>query len=89
MPATIDSVASAATSRRRSRTATPAAQAAVRRSDRDPDARPSIAQVPPIAAHRGHDAHRSATDPAAIARGEMPRPDCRTRIDRGSPHRTC
>jgi hypothetical protein len=90
MPATIDPVASAATSRRRSRTATTAGPAAVRRSDRDPDARPSIAPVHRTAARRGpQGALRSATDPAAIARGGMPRPGRRKRIDRGSPHRTC
>jgi hypothetical protein len=89
MPATIDPVDSAATSRRRSRTTTNAGPAAVRRSDRDPDARHSIAPVHRTAVRRGQDALRSATDPVPIARGGMPRPGHRTRIDRGSPHRTC
>jgi hypothetical protein len=85
-PAPIGPVASAATTRHDSRIAGPAT---VRRSDRHPDHRPSIAPVRRIAARPGLGALRSATGPAAIARGGMPRPGRRTRIDRGSRLRTC
>jgi hypothetical protein len=90
-PATTERNDSTATSLRASKTAATAGPAAVAglRSGRGPGVRRSIARVRRTVDRRARDALRTATDPAPIDRGVMPRPGQRTRIGRGSRHRTC